>query len=279
MDSNYADAYAGLASAYFFHWQMSRSETAKHMLPLAQKVLELDPASEKSHELLYMISSMKWDWKLAEEEYQKYMAIKPTPGTGHALRRADIMGDVKGGIEEMKMGLEADPINKTALRLIGRLYAMDHQYEKAKEMINKAIDIDPYFALGFRTLAMVNILEGDFTVALENIKKTEELDSTIATIEYRIWALTKANRMKEAKEVYASNISSLKSKTDYDEASLAKIQFWLGHIDEGFRLLELALQEKDSDILTIRYNPQYDVIRNHPRFKEFMKKVPFPPND
>ena len=280
LDSNYADAYAGLASAYFFNWQMSRSKQAEHMLPLAQKVLELNPASERSHEILYTIyGSMKWEWKLAEEEYQKYMAIRPIPGTGHALSRADVMGDVKGGIEEMKIGLVADPINKTNLRLIGRLYAMDQQFVKAKEMINKAIQIDPYFTLGYRSLARVNILEGDYTAALENLKKTETLDPEIMTIDLRIWALIKANRVKEAQEVYVANISSLKQRPDVGETSLAKIEFWLGHIDEGFRLLEIALQEKESDIQTIRFNPQYDVVRDLPRFKEFVKKVPFPPNN
>ena len=132
--------------------------------------------SRMSYCILYY-STIKWEWKLAEEEYQKYLAIKPIPTTPHALRRAEDIGDVKGGIEEMKIGLEADPINKTNLRLIGRLYALDKQFVKAKEMINKSIEIDPYFALGYRTLAHVNILEGDFPTALENLKKAEELDA------------------------------------------------------------------------------------------------------
>ena len=248
------------------------------MLPPALKVRQLDPASEKSHGLWYTIYHDKWEWTLAEEEYQKYLAIKLIPNTPHALLRAEVIGDIKGGIEEMKIGLEVDPINKTSLRLIGRLYALDHQYVKAKEMINKSIEIDPYFALGYRSLAHVNILEGDFRTALENLKKTVELDAGLETKELRIWALTKANRLKEAQEVYTSNMPGLRNRADFN-ATKAKIEFWMGHIDEGFRFLEIALQVKDSDIQTIRFNPQYEVVRDHPRFKEFIKKVPFSPNN
>ena len=56
-------------------------------------------------------------------------------------------------------------------------------------------------------------------------------------------------------------------------------EFWMGHVDEGFRWLEEAFKRREYDVLTIRFNPQFDMIRNHPRFKEFIKKVPFPPND
>jgi adenylate cyclase len=279
LDSNYADAYAGLASSYFFDWQMDRLERGERMLPLALKALELDPASAKSHALLYTVYyNIKWEWKLAEEEYQKYLAINPSPHIGHALNRADIEGDLKGGIEEMNRALDADPINTTSLRLIGRIYAHDHQYAKGKEMINKALEIDPSFALGYRALANVNILEGEYSSALENIRKADALDPNIPTRGLAIWALVNANRRKEAQEYYASTISSLRNQSE-SFAIKARIEFWMGNMDEGFRLLEKSLAAKETDLLNARYNPQWDAIRNHPRFKEFMKKVSFPPNN
>ena len=278
LDSNYADAYAGLAWSYFFSWKLSRSEIVEKMMPLALKVLELDPESEKSHELLYVIhGTCNWNWKLANEEYKKYLAINPKPLTVHAQIRAESIGDFKDGIEEFNIRLESDPINKTDLRLIGRLYALDNQFTKAKEMINKAIEIDPYLAVAYRTLAYVNILEGNYSTALENLKKVEELDHDINVNELRIWALTKAHRMKEAGEVYA--LMDFSKPGNWSHSSKAKIEFWLGHTDEGFRWLELAFAEKEFPVQTIRFNPEFEIIRDHPRFKEFIKKVPFPPNN
>ena len=82
--------------------------------------------------------------------------------------------------------------------------------------------------------------------------------------------------MKEAQEVYASNITSLTNRADYSNASQAKVEFWMGHFDKGFSFLEQHCRIKDADIQTIRFNPQYEVVRDHPRFKEFMRKVNFP---
>jgi Tfp pilus assembly protein PilF len=249
------------------------------MLPLALKVRELDPTSEKSHELLYTIYyTLKWDWTLAEEEYQKYLAIDPNPLAEHARNRADAQGDLKGGIEEMNRALDADPINTTTLRLLARLYADDHQIAKSNETINKALEIDPSSALAYRTLAYLNILEGEYPTALENIAKADALDPDIPTRGLAIWALVKANRMKDAQEYYASTISSSRNRSEYI-AEKARIEFYMGNLEEGFRFMEESLSAKEDAILAARHSPAWDMIRNHPRFKEFMKKVPFPPSN
>ncbi len=118
-------------------------------------------------------------------------------------------------------------------------------------MINKVIEIDPYHALAYRGLAYVNILEGDFPTAFENLKKVEEVDQSIDVKVLRIWALTKANRMKEAGEVYALiDFSKPSIESELDNSAKAKIEFWLGHTDEGFRWLELAYKEKEEDVQT-----------------------------
>jgi tetratricopeptide (TPR) repeat protein len=276
LDSNYADAYAGLASSYFFDWQMKHAERGERMLPLALKVRELDPASAKSSALLYSVYyNLKWDWKSAEKEYQNYLVSSPF-NVGHAINRADIEGDLKGGIEEMKLALDADPINRTNLRLIAQMYASDQQYAKGKEMINKALEIDPSYALGYRTLAYVNILEGESPAALENIRKADALDPNIPTRLFAIWALMNANRIKEAREYYASTISSSRNQSESFVAK-ARIEFWMGNLDEGFRLLEESLSAKETDLLGVRFSRQWDGIRDHPRFVEFIKKVSFPP--
>jgi TolB-like protein/tetratricopeptide (TPR) repeat protein len=288
LDSGYADAYASLAWCYFFSRRGDLPETFDRMLPLALKVLELDPESEKSHSLLYSIyATYKWDWKTANDEYQKYLSIKPIPPIGHALDKAWIMGDVKGGIEELKQQLEVDPINKDVLRLLGQLYATDKQFANAKELINKVIEMDPSFEIAYWALAGVNVMAGEYDLALQNLAKLDEFDKgkSFDTKPLRMWALVKAGRVDGAKKIYATMDLSKPEGSEYgpesglDPASKAKIEFWMGHVDEGFRWLEKAFDQKEWDVLTIRFNPQFDVIRNHPRFKEFIKKVPFPPNN
>jgi tetratricopeptide (TPR) repeat protein len=286
LDSGYADAYAGLAWSYLFSWEGGPSEQFDRMLPLARKVLELDPESEKSHAILYTIygSNYKWDWKKSNDEYQKYLSINPIPLIGHAMDKANIMGDLKGGIKEFEQNLEVDPINKSVLRLLGVLYATDKQFEKGKQLINKAIEMDPSDEVAYRGMAMINIMAGEYDLALNNLAKADRFDGNkkFRTNAFRTWALIKAGRLGEAKKVYATmDLSKPDDGTGLylQMATKAKIEFWMGHVDEGFRWLEEAFNQREHDVLTIRYNPQYEVIRDHPRFKEFMKKVPFPPND
>jgi hypothetical protein len=86
-----------------------------------------------------------------------------------------------------------------------------------------------------------------------------------------------ANRTKEHQEYYASTVSSLRHQSE-SFAAKARIEFWMGNLAEGFRLLEESMSAKDTELLTVRYNKPWDAIRDHPRFVELIKKAPFPPS-
>ncbi|HCW09375.1 MAG TPA: hypothetical protein DGG95_18625 [Cytophagales bacterium] len=285
LDSSYADAYTGLAWSYFFSREGDLPETFDQMYPLAMKVLELNPESEAPHAILYEIYSVyKWNWKIANEEYRKYLSINPLPLVGHALYKAQIFGDVRGGIKELEQNLEVDPINKGVLRLLGSLYGMDNQFAKGKELINKVIEMDPAYGFSYIDLAAINIRAGEYDQALKILERIDKLSGQKGFYSnlFRLSALVKAGRMEQAKKLYAT--MDLSKPNDsigsyLTPSSKAKVEFWMGHMDEGFRWMEKAFDQKEFDVLTIRSNPAYDVIRDHPRFKEFMKKVPFPPID
>jgi tetratricopeptide (TPR) repeat protein len=170
------------------------------------------------------------------------------------------------------------------LRLLGILYATDNQFEKASQLLNKVIDMDPTDDVAYRDLAATNIVAGEYDLALKNLANADRLDGNkkFRTNAIRIWALAKAGRLGEAEKVYAT--MDLSKPDDgsglyLHMATKAKIEFWMGHVDEGFRWLEEAFKQREYDVLTIRFTHGYDIIRSHPRFQEFMKKVPFPPND
>jgi adenylate cyclase len=283
LDPNYADAYAGMAWSYFFSRKEGLPEAwFQRISPLAQKISELDPESEKSHTILYVIYlTYKWDWKKSDDEYRIYQSMNSTPLVGHALYLGEIMGDVNGGIREMEQILVSDPINKDVLRLTGYLYALDKQFAKAKLFAEKAIELDSAYGLSYRNLARINIMAGEYDLALDNLARVDRLDKNkiYDTSMPRIWALVKAHRLADARKIYAT-LGLSPNTFSFDRGiRRAKIEFWMGNLDEGFRLLEEAFQRKEYEVLTIRTNPFYDIVRDHPRFKEFIKKVPFPPNN
>jgi adenylate cyclase len=270
LDSSYADAYNGLAWSYLFS-QLRRDEMIAKMTPLAQKVAVLDPESGNSQTLFYLIYVFTQQWQLANEEYEKYLTFNQTPLVQHALNRVDISGDIHGGIEELQAVLSKNPIDKDVIRLLGRFYAAEKQFVKAHQMINKVIEIDPHLAIPHRTLATINCMEGKFEEALGNLKRADELDSSLDNTVTRIWALASLGRIDEAKKIVGS-----RDEDRFGLLNRAKFNFWFGSLEEGFKLMEEARLTKDFEILKIRTNPHFDVIRDHPRFKEFLKKVDFP---
>ena len=54
---------------------------------------------------------------------------------------------------------------------------------------------------------------------------------------------------------------------------LAILHFLLGQTEEGFRLLDEACAEHDGELLLMRIEPAFDVVRSDPRFAAILKRV------
>ncbi|MCH7603424.1 MAG: hypothetical protein IIB54_11715, partial [Planctomycetes bacterium] len=50
----------------------------------------------------------------------------------------------------------------------------------------------------------------------------------------------------------------------------------LGDLDRAFALLEIAIADREFNIVTMKFAPRFDPIRNDPRFEALLKRVGFP---
>ena len=60
------------------------------------------------------------------------------------------------------------------------------------------------------------------------------------------------------------------------KTSIALLCFELGEIDQGFEWLEKAYEERDTVMIRLKVNPQFDKVRSDPRFKAMLKRMNFP---
>jgi len=54
---------------------------------------------------------------------------------------------------------------------------------------------------------------------------------------------------------------------------IAWLYLVLGKNDQGFKWLDKAVKERDSELLNLKVDPRLDPIRSDPRFKALLKKV------
>jgi len=164
LDSEYAEAYAGLATTHWMDavrgWSKSRRKSLDKAHELVQKALALDDSLPRAHGVLanIYIQNRQYDKAIAESE--RTVALDPNGADAH--RNLGLNLTFSGRPEE------AIPVLKKALRLnpfpeanyffhLGIAYRKTGRYEEAIAMLKKAIKRAPDYELAHLSLATIYI--------------------------------------------------------------------------------------------------------------------------
>jgi tetratricopeptide (TPR) repeat protein len=134
------------------YWRVSRVGEAIHE---AEDVLKSDPNYPDAHRLLARIY-----WHMLGEG-QSEKANKEN------LHKA---------IEHMEALTRVQPSDTDSWQVLGRLYKMNNEGQKAEEAFKKVLNVDPDSKDGLSSLAQLYFEQGDYAGAVELLKKIPEAD-------------------------------------------------------------------------------------------------------
>ena len=231
------------------YWRVSRVGDAIHE---AEDVLKSDPNYPDAHRLL---ARVYWHM-LGESQTEKT--------NSENLRKA---------IEHMEALTRLEPSDTDSWQVLGRLYKMNNQDQKAEEAFKKVLNVDPDSKGGLSSLAQLYFEQGDYAGAVELLKKIPEADldpsllgmlgyaysqmhdfeSAVATYEK---ALAKDPENQELRRAYADALMDMGNtpaartefekilKADPDDGStylrLAQLDRQEGRFDQARKELERA---------------------------------------
>src|SRR5260370_27265438 len=151
LDPNYARAYSAMADCYM---SLSLLGNGPEMFAQARSAtltaLSLDDNLAEAHtSLAYLKFWQERDWPGAASEFKRAIALNPDYATAHQwyAEYLRLMGRFDESIAESNKALELDPLSPIINMEAGLPYYFRHRYDKAKEHFQKAIDLDPNFAL------------------------------------------------------------------------------------------------------------------------------------
>ena len=245
------------------YWRVSRVGDAIHE---AEDVLKSDPNYPDAHRLLARV-------------YWHMLGDSQTEKTNKEnLRKA---------IEHMEALTQLEPKDTDSWQVLGRLYKLDNQEQKAEEAFKKVLNVDPDSKGGLTSLAQLYFEQGDYAGAVELLKKIPEADldpsllgmlgyaysqmhdfeSAVATYEK---ALAKDPENQELRRAYADALMDMGNtpaartefekilKADPDDGStylrLAQLDRQEGRFDQARKELERARTLPQPDDTKIQYN-------------------------
>jgi TolB-like protein/DNA-binding winged helix-turn-helix (wHTH) protein len=283
-DPRYALAYSGLADAYSVlpNYGGNQNEDFPKSNGAARKALELDPTLAHPHAVLGS-NEMQHDWDFAsgESEFKKSFELDPNDATARQWYADDISmigGREKEAIAEVYRAQELEPQSPVISRVVGSVLVWTRHFDEAIAVCTKLANDDPTFAIGHDCLSQAYWGKRMYPQLIEELKIYGQLSGYPDDIGSAA-AMDQGFRSGGWKAAVASVIEYRKEqrKTRYYSAFIiASFYADEGDKEQAFRWLDMAYQEHDWLLISLKTNFRLDPIRSDPRFAELVRKVGLP---
>ena len=270
-DPNFALAYASLAECYGPLMQRSYM-TALEALPKAEKAaskaVELDETLGEAHTALAAARMSEWDWPSTEREFKRAIELNPNDITAHLWYGfyLDAMGRQQENLVQRKRAFELDPSNLTANAGLGEALFRAGRPAEAVVALKQAIELNPDFAMSHENLAKIYVEEGLFDLALEQLRKPEQLSA-------RAYVLARMGNPAAARKDLEEVVHLPPSQRPGVEMGIAAAYAALGDREEAFSWLEAAYRERNPQLMFLKVDEWFSTVRSDPRFQDLLRRV------
>jgi tetratricopeptide (TPR) repeat protein len=119
-----------------------------------------------------------FDWKSAEQEFQRALAIRPNYAEAHdyyaMLLAANQRFPAAG--EEILRARQLDPVSSIIASDASWVFYLGRDYDRAAEQGEQAVDLDPNSWAGYTFLGLAYEKKGEFNKAIGTPEKARQLD-------------------------------------------------------------------------------------------------------
>ena len=216
-----------------------------------------------------------FEWKGAEENYQKALSLEPV--------NTDILYSLGGGlyfatgrwkeaIRDMKKCIELDPLKPLYHLNLGNILTHAGRPDEAIAYFKKTLEINSQFQRAHLYLGRNYLLSGKTEMALKEMQQ-ENMEV------FRVFGVALAYHAlglrKEAEEALKNFTDKFKNEWNY---LLAELYAYRGEKDNAFMWLENAYNKKDGWLVFLKGDPLLKNLKSDSRYNAFMKKMNLPPD-
>ena len=269
----YAEAYAGLADCYlvgnvvsYANLHLTTAEAMQRAERAAKDALDRDPNLAEAHVSMGFVHlNFHWDWKAAEEEFNRAKELKPNYEMAYfgLSRLRSITGPDNDAIALSRRAKELDPFSPVAELNFCRSYYLAHRLDEASTCFDKLVTERSDFTNGQYTRAFVYLQSGrvsEGTQILEDLyAKAKDKRGIVSGLGY-------AYALKGNKEGAYKMLAELEHLSNIPPQEFMLIYLGLRDDDKTFYWLSRAIDDHFAPAAFIGVDPMYDPIRSDPRF-------------
>jgi tetratricopeptide (TPR) repeat protein len=280
LDPRYAPAHDGLAYCWYsegFLGFVAPKEAMPKAKASVRRAIELDEGLSEAHATLGAILALyDWDWPGAQRELMRSIELNgSSPGARdiYAFYYLRPVGRIDEAVAEIQNALSLDPLSILFRVHLGFLYYLQRNYEHSIAQFRKVIEMNPQYYLAHAMMAPVYTQMGRYDEAFACYGKARQADADSKFVD-SLEAMTRAAAGQSEKAAEMLEAVQHRSSREYiSPVSIAYIFTAMGNHDAAFAQLDRAIQDRDPNILGLKWNPIFDSIRGDERYRALLKKI------
>jgi serine/threonine-protein kinase len=238
--------------------------------------MEIDdtlPGAHNQRAIVYVW--YEYDWEAAEQSFKRTFELDPDYQNAHAYFGWYLagIGQFERAIAECQRAVEIDPLSLEANWILGEALYFAGRHDDAIEQNSKILELNPYYWPAAVNLARAYLQKGQYSEGIALLKKT--VDSDVGNPWPAVvlgYALALAGEDIDAEKILEELIQQSKDRY-ISPMFYTWIHIGLGNIDQAFEWLDKSIQEHSFYTPFLKVFPEYDPLRNDPRFEVLLKKV------
>jgi TolB-like protein/class 3 adenylate cyclase/lipoprotein NlpI len=236
----------------------------------AQRALALAPELAEGHIALGLVQQLyDWNWPAADASFRRAMEL--APGDAHALRAAAglarILGRRDAARDLIGKALALDPLDSRTHRQAAMIYLISKDLDRTAAAFQLALDLSPNAGLGRAFLAITRVLQGRPAEALPLAQaEPHEVFRNLA-LAMTLRALGRPAEADAALQTLADNFgwtAAYQVAEGYAER---------GDVDKAFEWLEKAYVQRDPGVVYSAVDGLLQPLHPDPRWHPFLQKL------
>jgi tetratricopeptide (TPR) repeat protein len=280
LDPEYSLAYSGLADCYNLLeqvWLLPPREAYPMAREMAKKALELDGSLAEAHASLGLVRfNYDYNTLTAEQELTTALRLKPNYPTAYhwyALVLASMSRFIEAK-EMIRKAIELDPLSPAICTGAVFVEFLARDYDKAVELAENILDLNPEFQFVNLPMAWALAAKGRHEEAIKNHLQVEPSFGHLSEENYK--QLKEAFKLNGREGYWSKNAELLEelAMSNYvPPTEIATSYSRLGDVDHVFEWLERAYEVRDSRLRFLEIDQAFDDYRDDPRMDSLLKRI------
>ena len=138
--------------------------------------------------------------------------------------------------------------------------------------VQRALELDPGKGFLHQLNGRILATQGRYDEALAVLEGTQTDEPSRRRL--LGWVYARAGKVEQARAVL-TELDELSREVYVPPDSFALVHAGLGDNDRAFEWLEAAVAERSPRLLYLKHEPEWDPIREDPRFAELIGRIPY----